>query len=89
MQVGSEIDIPGVVGEINPKIPGYLNTKWARRALTLELKAQDLLNDMLGRVGPDDPLTDHADAIVDSAQSIGDLLTRAKALRSTPKDPHP
>lgn len=81
MTNGKQMIAEGYPGQINARAPATLSRAWAKRAATIQSKAEALFSEMLEVVGADDPLTDRADNIVNDAAEIGDMLFRGRVLR--------
>ncbi|WP_333571288.1 hypothetical protein [Sphingomonas sp.] len=59
--------------------------QWERRAVTLLLKSQDLLSDMIAELGEDSAETDYADGVVEQADNLAYLLHRQANAKGTLK----
>lgn len=53
---------------------------WGRRAVTLKLKAETLLGDMIRALGTEHELTDAADNVVHQCEDLADNLSRYPAI---------
>lgn len=52
---------------------------WERRAVTIQLKAQALLDDMISALGVNHILTDIADGVVEQSENLSDALRKRPA----------
>lgn len=54
----------------------YKLRSWHRRAVTLDLKAKRLMDDMLETLGSDSENTDHIDSVTHATEDLCDVLSR-------------